>query len=290
MSQSAIDPGGNPSLRRYLHDLGRCRPLDADEEQRLARAYARTHAPALEARLVESCLRLVVAVASRLCVRKEMLLDLIQEGNLGLIDGVRHFDPARGLRLGTYATHWIRARIFTALIANWRLVKTGTSTGQRAMFFRLRRERARLERLGRGGDTAALAQRFGLDIHDFERLAHHLEHAEASLDAPLRDGLGEVLGDLIADAYEARPDVRAEEAETRARVRHEIERCLQSAKSRDRLILEGRWCSDDPPTLDLLGKQLGVSRERIRQIVEHHRARLAAALAERPAEAPRKPQ
>jgi RNA polymerase sigma-32 factor len=279
LTRRAAETSGNLTLSRYLHDIAGCKVLAVDEERRVATQYARTRAPALEARLVESCLRLVVSLASRMCTRQELLVDLIQEGNLGLLEAVRRFDPTRGLRLSTYATYWIRERIFAAVIANWRMVKVGTSTTQRRVFFRLRRERVRLERLGLAADNETLAQRFGLSRAEFERLVQHLDQPELSLDAPTLDGAGDPLGDLLPDSQHAPADVALAEHEQRQRVHAEVERCLARVTERERFILRSRWCSDRAPTLDRLGKRFGVSRERVRQIEKKHRAELARALA-----------
>jgi RNA polymerase sigma-32 factor len=280
MRKRATSRDTDPSLQRYLQRVARCRLLSADEEKRLALEYGHTRSPAIEARLVESCLRLVVTMASRHCPRPGLLLDLIQEGSLGLLQAVRRFDPTRGPRLAVYARHWIRAQIFAALVANWRVVRLVRSPAQRAVFFALRRERARLEKLGIVPDDARLARRFGVKPEHFAQLAQQVEGQELSLEAPTFGGDGEPLGELMPAADAGRPDVRLECAETEARVREEVERCLNEATARDRQILRGRWCTDVPATLEHLGQRTGLSRERVRQIEEGHRARLARALAD----------
>jgi RNA polymerase sigma-32 factor len=250
--------------------------LSRDAERRIAARYFRTRDPVLEEVLVRSCLRLVSRIAARYCRRRELLDDLMQEGNLGLVHGVRHFDPGRGVRLSTYVSYWIRAYILQALVDNWSLVKAGTTATNRAVFFNLARERARLTRLGLPADDARLARRFHMRESDFARLARHFESPELSLQAP--DGAGHTPADRLAAADEVRPDVRVERLERRARVGAAVRRYRRELGARDRRIIDERWLSESPVSLERLSVEFGISRERVRQLEERLRTRFAEQL------------
>ena len=177
---------GASNLDAYLQDLRRHPVLSRDEEHELALAYARTHALEPARKLITANLRLVVRIAQEYRRAHRNLLDLIQEGNVGLIQAVQRYDPFRGVKLSTYAAWWIRAYILKFILANWRMVRIGTTQAQRRLFFNLRRERERLQRMGAETDSRQLAAALDVSEREVVEMERRLAASEMSLDAPAR--------------------------------------------------------------------------------------------------------
>jgi RNA polymerase sigma-32 factor len=226
--------------------------LSPDEQLVLARRYRRTHDRLLEDRLLRSQLRLVAKLARQLG-RDRDRDDLIQEGSLGVLQAIRHFDPARGVRLSTYAAWWIRAYQLRWLVANHRLVRVGKTVLQRRVFFEGRALRRRLITAGLDAAPDQLARRLGVDAGRFARDLSCIDAREVDIDASLPqpdDGVEERLG----------------AAETKKVVADEVRRFVASLRGRSRTIVRDRWLEEQPLTLREMGRRLGVSRERVRQL------------------------
>jgi RNA polymerase sigma-32 factor len=265
-----VAPGD--ALGTYLRQLGAHPPLEREEEHAVAVEFVRTRRADLRHRLVSSQLRLVVKIARERCFGRLDLLDLIAQGNLGLLVAVERFDPTREVRLSTYASWWIRALINGYLNDNRRLVRVGSTREQRHVISQLARVRGELERQGRGGDLGLLAGRLGVDADSLAVLQHHLDAGEVRLDAPL-DEAGHTGVELLRSREEA-PDASFERAEESTRVRQVLAEFLPTLDRRDRQLLAARWGDGEPPTLQEMGRRFGITRERARQLEARLLARL----------------
>ncbi len=255
-------------LSAYIRETKRYPILSREEEHDLAVKYVETGDAQAARRLVESNLRLVVKIAYEYRRAHHNLLDLVQEGNMGLLQAVRKYDPFRGVKLSSYAAWWIRAYILKFILNNWRLVKIGTTQAQRKLFFNLRKEKDRLAQLGFSPAPALLAQNLDVSEKDVVDMERRLAAPEASFDAPLasEDGSPRSRYDLVADSPESRPDLQMESREFREILRDKLETFAKTLKGRDESIFRERWLTDTPLTLQELGDRYGISRERARQL------------------------
>jgi RNA polymerase sigma-32 factor len=271
-----VSKGEVSSLAVYLQALRRHPVLTRDEEHELAVAYARTHELAPARKLITANLRLVVKIAQEYRRAHRNLLDLIQEGNVGLIQAVQRYDPFRGVKLSTYAAWWIRAYILKFILANWRIVRIGTTQAQRRLFFNLRRERERMERMGVETDSKHLAAALDVSEGDIVEMERRLAASEMSLDAPVRSdgGPGRTQGELVPASPAARPDLQVENGEFQELLRTKLESFGASLQDRELHIFRRRLLADQPSTLEQIGSDHGVSRERARQIEERLKKKL----------------
>jgi RNA polymerase sigma-32 factor len=231
-------------------------PLTRDEETRHVEEYRRTGDRRIEERLVRSQLGLVWQLARSHRASGIDVEDLAQEGALGLVHAIRRFDPARGVRLSTYASWWIRAYQYRHLLHNHRLVRVGTTQAQRRVFFRLAAVRARLEAAGLEATPERIARILQVDADTVRELVPRLVARDASLDAALPTS------DVSAD-----DEVGAHELASL--LRQERERFRAGLDARRRTLFDARWLDDEPPTLKAMGDRLGVTRERARQLEQH---------------------
>lgn len=253
------------SLSSYLRQIGRFPLLDREEETRLAREFKRTSSPEIRDLLIRSNLRIVVRIA-RQHQHGAALIDLIQEGNVGLIHGVDRFDPYRGIRLNTYAAFWIRAFIYQHLLFSSHVVKIGTTRASRTVFFGLGRAEQALRAAGIEPTSEALAARMGVSLRAMETMRERML-GEVSLDAPLNPGDADSLSrlDFIEDSqHDALSE--SELAHDAPVERAAIEEAMKSLPERERKILVARYHHDEPATLGDLAKKSGISRERVRQL------------------------
>jgi RNA polymerase sigma-32 factor len=255
----------NDPVERYLAEIRRYPVLDRAAERTLTDRFARSGDPKVAVRLITANLRLVVKIALEYQSPWIDLLDLIQEGNLGLLQAVRKFDPEKNIRLSSYAQWWIRAYILKFLMDNHRLVKVGTTQAQRKLFYNLTRERERLERQGFKPTPRLLAKALSVRVKDIIEMESRLSAKEVSLDVPVVEGDRERLVDLLpAD----RPDI--DEMLSRRQISEKlIERleCFaETLTGRDVEIWNRRLMAESPVTLQALGNLFGVSRERARQL------------------------
>ncbi|HUY39517.1 MAG TPA: RNA polymerase factor sigma-32 [Candidatus Binataceae bacterium] len=265
----AIDP-----LSRYLADLRRFPLLTREEETVIAKRYARDHDPADAYQLVTANLRLVVKIAFEFARASKNVLDLIQEGNVGLMEAVKNFDPYRGIRFPSYAVWWVRAYIYRYLINNWRLVKIGTTQAQRKLFFNLRKETERLEAQGFAAQPKQLAQRMGVKESEVREMQERMAQSEVSLDQPTSAGDDDTrLIDVLPDR-ENNPEEAAAEGEWRQFAHERVAEFEATLHDKELEIFRARLLTENPDTLQEIGARFGISRERVRQIETRLKQRL----------------
>jgi RNA polymerase sigma-32 factor len=266
-------------LDAFLREIQRYPLLDPSEERALAEEYAATGDVQAAARLVTSNLRLVVKIAFEYRRAYRNIMDLIQEGNIGLMHAVKKYDPTRGVKLSSYAGWWIRAYILRFVLNNWRLVKLGTTQAQRKLFFNLNKERARLQAMGIEPTSATLAERIGVNEREVVDMQRRLQADDLSLDATLSDGDGRPFTrmDMLADTGTLQED-RVLDAFFDDAVRSRLEKFAEPLTDKEDYIFRNRLVVEDPMTLQQIGDVFGVSRERVRQIEKRLLAKLRAFL------------
>lgn len=239
--------------------------LSRQEEQALIERYRRTHDRAVETRLVRSQMGLVHHLARAHSVSATEREDLVQEGLFGLVKAIRRFEPARRVRLSTYAAWWIRAYQYVYIIKNHRLVRLGTTQTQRRLFFRIRRLRARLTAAGLEPTAERMSALLDATPGEVREMAERLDASELSLDAPAHGDNPEPVGARTA-AMDAPADELAMARESERIVRQERDCYRAKLVGRRREVFDARWLVDDAPTLQALGQRYGLTRERMRQI------------------------
>jgi RNA polymerase sigma-32 factor len=260
-------------LARYLAEIRRFPLLDREEEAAVAKRYYATHDPADAFRLVTANLRLVVKIAREFARASGNLLDLIQEGNIGLMEAVKNFDPYRGIRFPSYAVWWVRAYIMRFLMNNWRMVKLGTTQAQRKLFFNLKKETEQLEAMGIEAGPRLLAERLGVKEREVEEMQERMGQHELSLDQPL-GGEGEIsLANILPDEQN-NPEQTFAESEWRDFAKTQVDDFAATLDDKEREIFERRLASDQPMTLQEVGDRFGISGERVRQIESRLKERL----------------
>jgi RNA polymerase sigma-32 factor len=264
--------GGEQSLNRYLSEIKKYPILTAEQEYMLAKRYAEHEDPEAAAQLVTSHLRLVAKIAMGYRGYGLPVSDLISEGNVGLMQGVKKFEPDRGFRLATYAMWWIKASIQEFILRTWSLVKMGTTAHQKKLFFNLRRMKKNLEAYEdtdlHPDDVKKIATDLGVPEQEVVNMNRRMMMGgDGSLNVSMRngeEGSGE-WQDWLADERPLQDSVVADAEE--AHVRHEmLEEAMDSLNDREKHILTERRLTDNPQTLEELSQQYDVSRERIRQI------------------------
>jgi RNA polymerase sigma-32 factor len=254
-------------MAAYMAEVHRHPLLSREEEERLARRYRSTGDLDAAARLVSANLRLVVKLAHEYHRNPLSLLDLVQEGNIGLMQAVKKFDPERGVKLSTYAAWWIRAYILRYIMDNWKLVKLGTTEAQRKLFFKLRQEQERLLKQGYEATPKLLAERLNVTEQDVVEMDQRLGPDEVSIDAPVGDDGDATRGDRIlpASSFPA-ADERLASEELKRLFHDKLEAFGKTLEGREQYIFEKRLTADEPMTLQDIGTHFGISRERARQI------------------------
>ena len=271
-------PSALGSFDAYVAAVNRLPLLSADEETRLARALRDDKDLDAARQLVLSHLRLVVSVARNYTGYGLPQPDLVQEGNIGLMKAVRRFDPERGVRLVSFALHWIRAEIHEYILRNWRLVKLATTKAQRKLFFNLRSLKAD-SRAVSAADAELIARQLDVRPEDVLDMDQRLSGGEVQLDPSDSDdeAINAPIRYLADDT--ATPDALLESARRDHLAGEALHAALATLDPRSRRIVESRWLSDDGgPTLHELAAEYGVSAERIRQIEGQAMKRLRAAL------------
>lgn len=262
--------GGEQSLNRYLSEIKKFPILAPEQEYMLAKRFQEHGDTEAAAQLVTSHLRLVAKIAMGYRGYGLPVSELISEGNIGLMQGVKKFEPDRGFRLATYAMWWIRASIQEFILRSWSLVKMGTTAAQKKLFFNLRRMKARLDAFEDGDlkpeDVLKIATDLGVTEAEVVSMNRRMAMGgDTSLNVPMReDGEGQ-WQDWLADDAPLQDSVVAEAQE--ADVRHEmLVSAMDDLNDREKHILTERRLTDDPKTLEELSQVYGVSRERVRQI------------------------
>jgi RNA polymerase sigma-32 factor len=204
-------------------------------------------------------------------------MDLVQEGNIGLMQAVKRYDPHRGVKLSSYAAWWIRAYILRFILNNWRLVKLGTTQAQRKLFFNLRKQRAELQAMGIEPTHAEIAKRLNVAESDVAEMDVRLTSSEKSLDAPVGDSDGRAIAkiDLMPGSDEGPESLMAGE-ELQALLKAKLAEFRKTLLTKDKelAIFDARLVADEPLTLQELGDKFGISRERVRQLEQRLTARL----------------
>jgi RNA polymerase sigma-32 factor len=264
-------------LSAYLRRIDRYPILSPEEEARLAQRWKRTRRPDDGRLLVLSNLRFVVKIAFEYRTYGVRILDLIQEGNLGLLVAVERFDAGRGNRLTTYAVWWIRAYIQDFIRRQWSLVRFGTTRAEQRCFYRLRREREKLERAGEVADRGQLASALGVRADAIASIEARIVRRDQSLDDPAFAGAGETRASRLADETPG-PEHAAIEHQLTSLSRTRVRRALAGLDPRERAIIERRYLDGKGTTLKELGRSFGISRERVRQLEARAKEKMRAEL------------
>jgi len=253
-------------LQRYLAEVSRYELLTREEEIELAKRVQEDGDPDAAYRLTASNLRLVVKIAMEFQrIWMQNLLDLIQEGNIGLMQAVKKFDPYKNVKFSYYASFWIKAYILKFIMDNWRLVKIGTTQAQRKLFFKLKKEKQKLIDQGFDPKPNLLSERLGVTEREIVDMDQRLNSNDLSLDAPLKNESDtERIDFLAASEQSAENQVAKKEMETL--LRSKVSEFRIKLNERERLIFDNRIFSDTPVTLQEIGDNYGISRERVRQI------------------------
>ncbi|MAW81690.1 MAG: RNA polymerase sigma factor RpoH [Parvularcula sp.] len=267
---AALTPEG--SLSRYLAEIRKFPMLEKDEEYMLAKRFAEHEDPDAAQRLITSHLRLVAKIAMGYRGYGLPIGEVISEGNVGLMQAVKRFDPDKGFRLATYAMWWIRASIQEYILRSWSLVKIGTTAAQKKLFFNLRKLKGQIDAVDEGDlnpeQVEHIAKKLGVTNDDVISMNRRMSGGEASLNAPMgkdAEGGGE-WQDWLVDENAVNPETQlANEDEYEMRMGL-LEQALSTLNEREQHILTERRLKDNPSTLEELSQEYGVSRERVRQI------------------------
>ncbi|HEY6460262.1 MAG TPA: RNA polymerase factor sigma-32 [Polyangiaceae bacterium] len=271
------------ALQVYLREVQRHPLLTPEQTQALSTKFLETQDPALAAQLVTANLRLVVKIAYEYRRAYKNIMDLIQEGNIGLMQAVKRYDPYRGVKLSSYAAWWIRAYILRFILNNWRLVKLGTTQAQRKLFFNLRKKRAELQAMGIDPTHEAIAQALNVPESEVADMDVRLQASEKSLDAPVGDAEGRSIAkvDMMPAAGDG-PEALMADNELQGLLKDKLGEFRKTlvGKDKDLAIFDERLVADDPLTLQELGDRFGISRERVRQLEQRLTGKLREYLRE----------
>jgi RNA polymerase sigma-32 factor len=261
-SRAESETEARDPLRKYLGEISQHPLMTREEEHEMALRVRMDGDKEAGQKLVLANLRLVVKIALEYHSHHD-LLDLIQEGNIGLVRAVRKYDPEKGTRFTTYASFWIRAYILKYLMDSWSLVKVGTKESQRKLFFRLNREKERLERSGISPSAEVLAENLEASTTEIEEMEQRLYHGDLSLEEP-QHGDGNPLMDTIGSGEDVEEKIiKKDQTELLHKKLGDFKKLLSE---RECFILDNRIIAEDPLTLRQIGERFKTSRERIRQI------------------------
>lgn len=265
----ALPSDSGDSLNRYLREAWEFPILSADEEYMLAKRFHDSGDVDAAHKLVTSHLRLVAKIAMGYKGYGLPVADLISEGNVGLMKAVKKFEPEKGFRLSTYAMWWIRASVTEYILQSWSMVRLGTMAAQKKLFFSLRRTKRKLEIVDNGDLTdeqaLAIAEETNATTDEVRQLNSRLAARDMSLNAPLSIDEGGEHQDLLEDDR-PNPEALASRAQMTSLRSEVVGAALENLSERDRDIFERRHLSEEPPTLEELGEEYGISRERVRQL------------------------
>jgi len=262
--------GGEGSLNRYLQDIRKFPMLTPEEEYMYGKAWKEHEDPKAAEKLITSHLRLVAKIAMGYRGYGLPIGEVISEGNIGLMHAVKRFEPDKGFRLATYAMWWIKAQIQEFVLRSWSLVKIGTTSSQKKLFFNLRKMKSKIQALEEGDlrpeHVKYIAKNLGVDESDVVSMNRRLQ-GDASLNAPLRsDSDGDVeWQDWLVDDSESPEELVGDNEEATQR-NSMLTAALEHLTERERRVIEARKLQDEPATLEDLSQEFNVSRERIRQI------------------------
>ena len=260
-------------LQRYLVEIRRFPLLSREEEHRLAVEYKEYGKVEAAYKLVTANLRLVVMIAREYQRAFKNLLDLIQEGNMGLMEAVKNFDPYRGVRFPSYAVWWIRAYMIRYIMNDWRMVKIGTTQAQRKLFFNLQKEKEKLETEGLTPGPKLLAQRLNVKEAEVVEMEQRLASRDLSVDMPMGDEEEATLLHFLPDQKES-PEEQIAETQYQQLLREKMEEFAGGLKDKELVIFRERLLNEEPLTLREIGEKYDISRERVRQIEERVKKKL----------------
>ncbi len=267
------------TFEHYMVGVNRFSLLSAKEEHELAIKHLQDGDTEAAHSLICANLRFVVKVANEYRRYGLRLLDLVQEGNIGLMLAVKKFDPTRGTRLITYAVWWIRAYIQSYIIRSWSLVKIGTTQMQKKLFFKLAQTRQALRNLTGSEQIEDIAQQLDVDEKIVVEMSQRMGSRDTSLDVELTEGEGYTLLNTLADKSDNQEDLLLAHEEQQINTKRTTD-ALESLKTRERHIIEQRILADPPKTLQDLANEFGISRERIRQIEQNALKKLRHVMSE----------
>jgi RNA polymerase sigma-32 factor len=262
-TSKAISTTTDP-IQLYLNEIKKYPLLSREDELEYAKKYHETKDPKLAQILVTSNLRFVVKVAAEYSKFGARMIDLVQEGNMGLMHAVRDFNPYKGVRLITYAVWWIRGYIMEYLMKQYSLVKIGTTQNQKKLFYQLQKEKEALEALGDSPNLALISSRLGIPEDEVKDMAGRLSGRDVSLNAPLDDESKTSLMDMQSEEREL-PDVSLAKKEEVGHLTEAIEAIRDQLNDKEKIILEERLLSDEPLTLQEIGEKYKITREAVRQ-------------------------
>ena len=266
----ALDNAGDA---RFSRRAMKAEMLDAETELKLAYAWRDERCEASLHRLTNAYMRLAISMASQFRRYGAPMNDLIQEASLGLMKAADKFDPDRGVRFSTYASWWIRSAMQDFILRNWSIVRTGTTAAQKSLFFNLRRLRAQIDDIG--GEQLSeesrefIANELKVNVHEVEAMEIRLNGGDQSLNAPVSDESEDSWQDFLADQRPSSEETVVSVHDGRTRARWLVE-ALRELPQREQTIIRKRRLTENGATLEELGRVLGVSKERVRQL--EHRA------------------
>lgn len=265
----SLPPVSPDPLRAYLSEVRQFKLLSREEEDKLLAQYKKSGDPATAQKIITANLRLVVKIAMEFQSHwLNNLLDLIQEGNVGLMQALKKYDPGRGVKFSYYASYWIKAYILKCIMDNWRMVKVGTTQAQRKLFYNLRKERDRILREGLTPSPKLLAERLGVTEPDVEEMDMRLSAGrEMSLDAPISPDSDQTQISLLPSENEGADSILAN-TQLKELLKNKLDLFRENLPPRELLILEKRLMAETPVTLQEIGEEFGISRERVRQLEE----------------------
>jgi RNA polymerase sigma-32 factor len=260
-------------LQRYLAEIRRFPVLSREQEHEIAVEYKEYGNLEAAYKLVTANLKLVVMIAREYQKSFKNLLDLIQEGNMGLMEAVKNFDPYRGVRFPSYAVWWVRAYMIRYIMNDWRMVKIGTTQAQRKLFFNLRKEKERIEAEGLTVGPKLLAQRLNVKENEVVEMEQRLASRDLSVDIPVGHDDEATLLNFLPD-HKQSPEEQFAETQYRDLLRQKMEQFASGLKDKELVIYRERLLNEEPLTLREIGEKYGISRERVRQIEERVKKKL----------------
>ena len=260
-------------LQRYLTEIRRFALLSREDEHELAVQYKEYGNLEASYKLVTANLRLVVMIAREYQKAFKNLLDLIQEGNMGLMEAVKNFDPYRGVRFPSYAVWWIRAYMIRYIMNDWRMVKIGTTQAQRKLFFNLQKEKEKIEAEGLMPGPKLLAQRLNVKEDEVVEMEQRLASRDLSVDVPIGEDDEATMLNFLQDSKQT-PEEEFADTQYRDLLREKMEQFAKGLKDKELVIYRERLMNEDPLTLREIGEKYGISRERVRQIEERVKKKL----------------
>lgn len=281
-----VPVGERDPLALYMREVAKIPLLTPEEEKSLATLVHEHQDPEALKKLAASNLRFVVKIAFEYARYGAKILDLIQEGNVGLLRAVRDFDPYKDVRLTTYAVYWIRSYIQDYLLRNWSIVRVGTTAAQKKLFYNLKREQQKFEREGLKPEPKQIAHALHVEESDVKLMQERMSGRDVSLSAPARAGndddssVGQALSNTVVDSAPL-PSTQLEESEQATLFKQALGEFRKELDEREQAILEDRLLSENPKTLLEIGELYGVTKERARQLEERIKKKLKDFLAER---------